>query len=147
MYNKRLLLVKIEAFFVLILKMNIMKKRTIFLILILFSLLIAGCKYDFILPVPVVPVTGNVSFATQVLPIFTTENCISCHKTGGQSPDYTSANAYASIVPNLVNLSTPNQSIIYVYPGPTTSTHTWKKLTAGEDAIILQWITQGAKNN
>ena len=124
-----------------------MKKSTIYIILILFSLLIAGCKYDFILPVPVVPVTGNVSFATQVLPIFSTENCISCHKTGGQSPDYTAANAYASIVPNLVDLSTPDQSIIYTYPGPTTSTHTWKKLTAAEDAIILQWITQGAKNN
>ena len=124
-----------------------MKKRTIFLILILFSLLITGCKYDFILPVPVVPVTGNVSFATQVLPIFTTENCISCHKSGGQSPDYTAASAYASIVPKLVNLATPNQSIIYNFPGPTTSTHSWKKLTAGEDEIILQWITQGAKNN
>ena len=125
-----------------------MKKRTIYLILILFSLLIASCKYDFILPVTVAPITGNVSFATQVLPIFTAENCTSCHMPGGAaSPDYTAANAYNSIVPNLVNLSTPNQSIIYNYPGPTTSTHTWKKLTAAEDAIILQWITQGAQNN
>ena len=125
-----------------------MKKRTIFLVLILFSLLISGCKYDFILPAYVAPVTGNISFATQVLPIFTTENCISCHKPGGQAtPDYTTANAYNSIVPNLVNLANPDQSLIYTYPGPTTSTHTWKKLSASEDAIILQWITQGAKNN
>ena len=124
-----------------------MKKRNIFLILALFSLFITGCKYDFILPVPVAPVTGPVSFASQVLPIFTTEQCTSCHKPGGQSPDYTDANAYSSIVPNLVNLTNPDQSIIYVYPGPTTSTHSWKKFTAAEDAIILEWIKQGALNN
>jgi len=124
-----------------------MKKRTIFLILILFSLFVSSCRYDFILPVPVVPVTGDVSFATQVLPIFSADNCISCHKPGGQSPDYTAANAYASIVPALVNTASPALSRIYTFAGPTTSTHTWKKLTAADDAIILQWITQGAKNN
>ncbi len=129
--------------------MNIMKKRTIFLILILLSLFIAGCKYDFILPVPGAPVpTGGVSFASNVAPIFSTgDKCITCHKPGGQSPDFTAANAYASIVPNLVNTGSPDQSLIYTFPGPTTGTHTWKKLSAGEAAIILQWIKEGAKNN
>ncbi len=125
-----------------------MKKRFIFLITVLLSLFVTGCKYDFILPVPEVPVTGDISFSTQVAPIFSTgSKCTSCHKPGGQSPDFTTASAYASIVPALVNTSAPDQSMIYTFPGPTTATHSWKKLTAGEAAIILQWIKQGAKNN
>jgi len=123
-----------------------MKRRLIFLIPIL--LVMASCKYDFILPVPEAPVTSGVSFATQVVPIFNTGNkCTSCHKTGGQSPDYTAAKAYSSIVPSLINTSAPNQSRIYTFAGPSTSTHNWKKLSASEAAIILQWITEGAKNN
>jgi hypothetical protein len=125
-----------------------MKKYFIILISILFSLLIASCKYDFLLPVPVGPVTGNVSFSKQVVPIFSAGGkCTSCHKPGGQSPDYTAANAYASIVPSLVNTASPAQSKICTFAGPTSATHTWKKLSAGETAIILQWITEGAKNN
>lgn len=137
-----------KSFFVLILKMNIMKKRTIFLSLILFSLFITGCKYDFIMPVEVPPIVGTVSFSTKVAPIFSTgSNCTSCHKSGGQAPDLTTANAYASIVPNLVNTGTPEQSLIYSFPAPTTATHTWKKFTASDAAIILAWIKDGAKNN
>ena len=124
-----------------------MKKRFIFLITVLLSLFVTGCKYDFILPVPEVPVTGDISFSTQVAPIFSAGNkCTSCHKAGGQSPDFTTAAAYASIVPALVS-TTADQSMIYTFPGPTTATHSWKKLTTGEAAIILQWIKQGAKNN
>lgn len=125
-----------------------MKKRTIFLISILLSLFITGCKYDFILPVKVEPLSGPVSFAKQVAPIFSTDSkCTSCHKTGGQAPDLTSASAYASVVPGLINAATPAQSVIYAFPAPATSTHNWKKYSAGEATIILAWITEGAKNN
>lgn len=125
-----------------------MKKRTIFLTLLLFSLFMNGCKYDFIIPVEVPPITETVSFSTQVIPIFTAgSNCTSCHKTGGEAPDLTTANAYASIVPGLINTATPGQSLIYTFPAPATANHTWKKYTAGEAAIILAWITDGAKNN
>ncbi len=125
-----------------------MKKRLIFLITILFSLFITSCKYDFIIPVPEVPVTGDVSFATNVAPIFSAANkCTACHKSGGQYPDFTAVNAYGSIMPALVNTTSPAQSKIYTFAGPTTATHTWKKLSAGEAAIILNWVTQGAKNN
>jgi hypothetical protein len=125
-----------------------MKKHTLFFTLILFSLFMNGCKYDFIMPVEVPPITETVSFSTQVAPIFTTgSNCTSCHKTGGEAPDLTTANAYASIVPGLINTATPGQSLIYTFPAPATANHTWKKYTAGEAAIILAWITDGAKNN
>ena len=125
-----------------------MKKSSIFLILILVSLLINGCKYDFILPEVVPPITTPPTFATQVVPIFTNANkCTACHKTGGEAPDLTAANAYASIVPGLVNAAAPAQSLIYSFPLATSSTHNWKKYTASEAAIILAWLTDGAKNN
>jgi len=123
-----------------------MKKSPIFFILILFALFMNGCKYDFILPEVVPPVTGTVSFATQVAPIFTNDNCISCHN-GGQAPNLTAGNAYAQIVPGLINTATPENSIIYSFPAPSTAPHTWKKYSAGDAAIVLAWIKDGAKNN
>ena len=124
-----------------------MKKRNIFLILLFFALFANSCKYDFILPEEVPVITTPPAFAVDVAPIFSTANCIACHYTGGQAPDFTAAKAYAQIVPNLVNTTTPESSLIYAFPAPTTSTHTWKKFTAGQAAIILAWIKDGAKNN
>ena len=125
-----------------------MKNRTIFPILILFALF-SSCKYDSILPEVVPPPVTGVSFATAVAPIFSTgDKCISCHKAGATDPDLTSANAFAQInTANYINKTTPAESKIYAYPAPGTTTHTRKKYTAGEAAIILQWITEGAKNN
>lgn len=124
-----------------------MKKYPIFLILILFSVFISSCKYDFILPEVVVPVT-DVSFADDVAPIFSNGNkCTSCHNTGGTAPDLSAANAFAQITAGYINTTTPAESVIYAFPAPTTTTHNWKKYTAGEAAIILQWITEGAENN
>lgn len=125
-----------------------MKKRTIFFVSLLFALFVNSCKYDFILPAVVPPITGTVKFSTQVAPIFSTANkCTVCHNTGGQTPDLTAANAYASIVPNFINTTTPESSLIYSFPAPTTSTHSWKKFTASEAATILAWIKDGAQNN
>ena len=124
-----------------------MKKHPILLILIVFSLFISSCKYDYILPEVVPPVVTGVSFLKQVAPIFSTgDKCISCHKAGATSPDLTAANAFAQIS-GLINTATPAESKLYSFPSPATSTHTWKKYTEGEAAIVLQWITEGAKNN
>ena len=124
-----------------------MKKHPIFLILILFSVFASSCKYDFILPEVVVPVT-DVSFAEDVAPIFSNnDKCTSCHKPGGTSPDLTAANAYAQIMANYVNTASPAESVIYALPAPSTSTHNWKKYTVGEAALILKWIEEGAENN
>ncbi len=123
-----------------------MKKHSLFLILIVFALFVGGCKYDFILPDYVPPVAAGVSFSTQVAPIFSTgDKCTSCHKSGGVASDLTSANAYAQIVPNLVNTASPESSVILTVPG--SSAHSWKNYTDPERAIILVWITEGAKNN
>ena len=126
-----------------------MKNRTIFPILIVFSVFISSCKYDFILPEVVPPVATGVSFSKQVAPIFTIgDKCTSCHEAGATDPDLTTANAFAQInTAKYINKTAPAESRIYAYPAPGTTTHTRKKYTAGEAAIILQWITEGAKNN
>lgn len=126
-----------------------MKKRSLFLILVLFTILITGCKYNFILPEEVTPPNPDgepVSYATQVQPIFTAK-CIECHKSGGQSPDLTSGNSYNQVVPSKIDATTPANSKIYAFPAPTTSTHTWKKYSTNEANLVLTWITEGAKNN
>lgn len=128
-----------------------MKRYSIFLILIVFSVFFGSCKYDFILPEedPIIEPGGDpISFSTQIAPIFSNGNkCTSCHKTGGTAPDLSAARAYAQIVPKYVNLGSPETSTIYTYVSPATGTHSWKKYTAAEAAIILLWITEGAENN
>ncbi len=125
-----------------------MKKNTIFLIIVLSSFLLNSCKYDFILPEVVPPIDNGgdpISFATQIAPIFSTGNkCTSCHKPGITPPDLTTANAYTQIVPKYVNTTSPESSKIYTFP--TSGTH-YATVSAAQGAIILLWITEGAKNN
>lgn len=123
-------------------------KKLIFLIIT--GIAISSCTYDFIKEdtTPIDP-NAQVSFSQQILPIFNTNNnCTSCHKPGATSPDYTAANAFASIMNNsVVNTAAPASSLLYTVPAPTTGTHTWKKYTANQAQLILLWIQQGAKNN
>lgn len=122
-----------------------MKKQIIFITLALFTLVFTGCKYDFILPVPEEPggngETNPISFATQVYPILT--NCTACHGSG-KSPDFSASAAYSSVA-KLVNTANPAQSKIYTVPSPDGS-HAMKFKTS-EAAVLLKWITEGAKNN
>lgn len=121
-----------------------MKKHSIFLILVLLSLFINGCKYDFILPpeVPVVdPGTPPVSFSTDIIPILTAK-CILCHST--QTPTMGASVAFSQLVPNYVNKTSPASSKFYTVP--TSGTHGATVSTA-QAALILRWITEGANNN
>ena len=128
-----------------------MKKSNIYFVLFVFGLLLNACTYDFVAQEVVAPVDPNVDvlFATQIAPIFSTESCTSCHKTGGQAPDLSAANAYNRIKTlSLTNTAVPASSLLYTYPNPANTTlHAWKKATASESQLILTWITQGAKNN
>ena len=127
-----------------------MKKSNKYFLLVAFSLLLNACTYDFIVKeeLPTVDPTVPIAFATQILPIFA-NSCVSCHKTGGQAPDLSAANAYNSIkTMNLINATTPASSKIYTEPDPANTTvHTWKKYSAAEAQLLLTWIQQGAKNN
>ncbi|HAQ19541.1 MAG TPA: hypothetical protein DCR40_09965 [Prolixibacteraceae bacterium] len=120
-----------------------MKKHSIFLLIVLLSLFVVGCKYDFILPEEVPPIDNSkpISFATQIAPIFA-EKCNSCHNN--QSPKLTADVAYAQLVPSYVNTGTPASSKIYTVP--SSGSH-YAKVSATQSALILAWITEGAKNN
>ena len=117
-----------------------MKKYPILFILILFSLFISSCTYDYILPEVVAPV-NDVKFAQDIVPIFAAK-CIACHST--QTPVMKADVAFAQIVPNYVNTTTPADSKIYTVP--TSGTH-GGSVSAAQAALILQWIKEGAKNN
>lgn len=125
--------------------MKTLKLFAVFFIVLLFS----QCKYDFIVPEEVIdptdPTVEDVSFSSEIAPIFTNLDCIACHNTGGRAPDLTSANAYSSIVPSHVNLDNPEESEIYTMPSPNGS-HP-KKYSEAQAALVLTWITQGAQNN
>lgn len=127
-----------------------MKKSNIYFLLFALGLLLNACTYDFIVKeeLPPVDTTVPVSFATKIIPIFTSNQyvCSSCHKTGGTAPDLSAANAYNSInVTKYIDKTTPASSKILTVPG--SASHSWAKYSAAESQLILTWIQQGAKNN
>ncbi len=138
-----------------------MKKSTYKLVLILIGVIfIAGCEYDFeyVQPNPVSdyvdpdpdPIDPNLlSFSGKIVPIFTTGNrCTSCHGEGGTRPILTASKAYGEISSmGLVNITDPASSKIYTYVKIGTSPHAWKKYSTSQADLVLQWITEGAKNN
>jgi hypothetical protein len=125
------------------------------LLIIVFSLafITISCeKTTVIYPkAPQTDTTKKVSFATDVMPVFTNnENCSSCHSPGSDIFSLaTREDAWNSIqANNLVNISAPESSKLYdkiIESNPQA--HDWKKYTSSEAAIVLKWITQGAKNN
>lgn len=128
-----------------------MKRSLRLIIPILLVTFLSGCIYDWVVPEEVPDITTDVeiSFANQIVPIFTTgNNCTSCHRTGGTPPDLTAANAWNQInTEKYINRSNPAESGIYKVPAPSSATHRHKIYTAQQAALILAWIEQGAKNN
>jgi hypothetical protein len=130
-----------------------MKNWRFLLAIVLVAVFIGGCKYDWIIPEEVIdpddPNTEEISFSTEILPIFTEgNNCTACHKTGSQIPDLTAGNAYSAInSTRYINTSSPEESRIYTVAHPERSGHSQKKYTNAQAALILTWIKQGAKNN
>jgi len=113
---------------------------------------LAACSKDYNFtpaPVPYVPpcdtcATVELSLKTDILPIFTSK-CNSCHSS--IKPILTAAAAYASLA-TYVNTGTPANSLLlttFDSPGKMSSVTT--TITAADKKKILDWITQGAKNN
>ena len=131
-----------------------MKTLKFLFTVVVIALLFGGCKYDFIVEeeIPVVdpedPNAEQISFSSDILPIFTTgNNCTSCHSTGKTAPDLTATKAYSALISKYVNTTSPEQSKIYTVPKSDVSGHSQKKYTANQAALVLLWIQQGAKNN
>ena len=124
-----------------------MKALKIILSIFIIGLIFGGCSYNWILEEEVVdpsdPDAPDVSFSAEITPIFEAK-CTTCHYTGNQMPDLTSANAYSSLNSSrYVNTSDPASSLIYTKP---MGSHSQTYSTA-EAALVLTWITQGAQNN
>jgi hypothetical protein len=125
-----------------------MQNRTLNTLIVLIGgiIFMASCTDKYITkPYVAPPPPGyQYSLTKDVQPIFN-DKCVRCHTTEAIPPDLSSGNSYASLTSlNLVNTGNPTGSVIY------------KKMNGGsmaayctqEDAnIVLQWITQGAKNN
>lgn len=109
-----------------------------------------SCKSDYVLPEPVI-LPDTVSFQLDIIPIFES-GCIAsgCHGQGGIPPNLTRANAYTSLTDGgYINLSTPELSELYLWmrgeggraPMPISGT------IEANNAKVLKWIQEGAKNN
>lgn len=149
---KRILVAQDKFHLITINNFNKMKALKIIFTLLFVALIFGGCEYDFILPEEVIvidpddPDAPQISFASQVVPIFSSK-CISCHDSGGQVPDLTSANAFASLnTTRYINSASPAESLIYTRPNPTNN-DSHPKYSEAEAALILGWLQQGAKNN
>ena len=119
--------------------------------LVFVTVLFGGCKYNFIVPEDVIdpndPNVEEVSFVSDIIPVFLDNNCTACHDPGGQIPDLTAANAYSSInTTRYINASSPAESKLYTRPHPS-NTDSHPKYSEAEAALVLTWIQQGAKNN
>lgn len=128
-----------------------------FVLTILLGLnLINGCEYKYYVePKIVVDPTVVISFKNDIGPIFDA-HCISCHKTGGQSPDLTSTNGYLSLTTGSKKfIDTPSDSSLLIQRITKTGSLGKKKqfmppsgkLSEDKISLILNWIKQGAKDN
>lgn len=124
-------------------------KQLLIILTLTAAVFMTSCQYEFVVEPELPPIdpTVEIKFATEIAPLFESNQCLACHKTGGKAPDLSADKAYASIVPALINTAEPETSKIYWYPHPDASTHNFKKYKKADAELILAWIKQGAKNN
>ncbi len=106
---------------------------------------LVSCEYDYIVEDIVPPPTPNPDnptlFSTQVEPIFQ-DRCIACHDT--RKPVLTTGSAFASLTNGgYINTDNPQESKVYQR---ATDGH-GNNMSSAERTLLLQWITEGAKNN
>lgn len=100
----------------------------------------------------VIPTDKTVSFASDIVPIFSKSCSMSgCHATGAKAPDLTSSKAFSALSNGgYLNLSTPKSSKLYLsligksgvaMPVGAASN------PSNINNLVLAWIQQGAKNN
>lgn len=108
--------------------------------------LLSGCEYEYIQEPVLPPITTELKFSTEILPIFNEKcNTSGCHATGGIAPDLSPANAYNSLMTGgYVSTEDPSGSVLY----HVITTGSMKSFSTAEyNQKILTWIEQGAKNN
>lgn len=127
--------------------MNIRRLMTIMTgLFILF--LVSSCEYDWIEPTktPDVPTPDTVSYSLNIQPIWNAScNMSGCHSNNGWDPILTAEKSYNELMNNgWVNIAVPTDSEIYkVIKTGSMSQYS----NSANNALVLKWIQQGAKNN
>lgn len=113
--------------------------------LLVFLIGVQSCTYNVPKQEVLPPIEEDLSFSTDIEPIFEAQTCTNCHNSGN-SLNLLPGEAYASIFANqLVLNDDAENSRIYFYPLETGS-H-FKKYTAEQAQFVLTWIQQGAQDN
>lgn len=107
--------------------------------------LLSGCEYDYVVEPTPEPITTELKFSSDIIPIFN-ESCLGpCHSQGSIPPDLSPENAYNSLVEgNMIDSEDAANSLIYTVI-KSGSMKMYAK--TGDAEKILAWIEQGAKNN
>lgn len=128
-----------------------MKKKflsgSLIVLLIISISIFSSCEYEFIEPEKVV-IPEIISFSDDIIPIFNSScNTSGCHAAGFAILDLSPANAYNQLfAKGLVNTDVPDQSEIYLKLTDTRGTHK-DRSTPSQQALILEWIVKGARND
>jgi len=115
--------------------------------------LLSGCYKDkTVLITKTEVITTPISFSIDIVPIFN-KNCnmSGCHSSGSQVPDLTPGNAYRSLFQeDMIDTGDPEKSEIMGWLTGKLKPSMPLGGTANPsniNALMLAWITQGAKNN
>jgi hypothetical protein len=130
--------------------MNNKKSIAVIAVIVLFSTMTAISCTNKSNPTPA------VSFSKDIIPVFIASCALnsSCH-LGANSTNLginlDSSDAYNSIVSkNLISTTNPSSSLLYVEiegAQPEMPKYPNAPLSTSQQALILDWIQQGAKNN
>jgi hypothetical protein len=107
-----------------------------------------SCTYDEVLPYKPDPGV-DVLFSADIIPIFEANcNSAGCHNGSGPSPDLRASVAYDALWNGgYINIETPEQSNLYLWMTEALGPMPPLGSNATNNANVLQWIKQGAKNN
>ena len=106
-----------------------------------------SCTYDKVLPYEPDPGV-EVFFSQDIIPIFN-DNCTSagCHN-GTVAPDLRPENAYDALwTGGYINVEVPEESELYLWMTDVKGPMPPLGANATNNAMVLQWIEQGALDN
>lgn len=110
----------------------------------------SSCNYDEVVPGSNVGDVGEMSFADDIIPIFSEScNMSGCHNNSGQKPDLSPSNAFNALNNgNYINTTSPSESSLYKWMNNEESlSMPLSGPNQTYNAKVLAWITQGALNN
>lgn len=128
-----------------------MKKQIFVQLLFIVALgfIFSQCTWNEYPDVPI-DIQEDVSFELDIIPIFNAScNSAGCHNAGGIAPDLSEANAYDALTTGAYyNLDTPAESELYQWmSGNRSIPMPLSGADAAYNALVLQWITEGALDN